>query len=192
MSPNATEPVVRITLVYHAHALGQDIVPATGLTVFKPSRIWPPPAPPSVDVGSCIHGTVKPGPFSEAEAPALTADQRDIQPKYELESEKPAMSKELDQMIQVEGIDGNSIGITRQIQLYTTNELLKHPLVSPVLAYLGGLPPLFVIASDREVLRDEIIYTLVYFSTSGLKGEHSLLNEFLVRIVLRIQRSILC
>ena len=95
-------------------------------------------------------------------------------------------------MIQVEGIDGNSFGITRQIQLYTTNELLKHPLVSPVLAYLGGLPPLFVIASDREVLRDEIIYTLVYFSTSGLKGEHSLLNEFLVRIVLRIQRSILC
>ncbi|EEB87870.1 hypothetical protein MPER_14599, partial [Moniliophthora perniciosa FA553] len=34
-----------------------------------------------------------------------------------------------------------------------------HPLVSPALSYLGGLPPLFFIASDKEVLRDEIIYT---------------------------------
>ncbi|KAH9023202.1 hypothetical protein EDB84DRAFT_1509362 [Lactarius hengduanensis] len=33
------------------------------------------------------------------------------------------------------------------------------PLVSPALAYLGGFPPLFVIASDREVLRDEIVFT---------------------------------
>ncbi|KAN0137895.1 hypothetical protein V8E53_004379 [Lactarius tabidus] len=45
------------------------------------------------------------------------------------------------------------------IQLYTTNDLLIHPLVSPGLADLGGLPPLFFIASDREVLRDEIVYT---------------------------------
>ena len=188
-SPNATGPVVRI---FYAYVLGQDIVPATGLTVFKPSRIWPPPAPPPGDVGGCIHGTVKPEPSSEAKAPAITAGQRDIQPKFELDSETPAASEELDQTIRVEGMDGNSSEITRQIQLYTTNKLLKHPLVSPVLAYLGGLPPLFVIASDREVLRDEIIYTLVYFSNSGLKGEYSLFNEFPVPIVLRIQRSIQC
>lgn len=35
---------------------------------------------------------------------------------------------------------------------------LAVPLVSPVLGYLGGLPPLLVIASDAEVLRDEIVY----------------------------------
>ncbi|KIJ31266.1 hypothetical protein M422DRAFT_186194 [Sphaerobolus stellatus SS14] len=44
------------------------------------------------------------------------------------------------------------------MQFYTSNSLLLHPLVSPALGYLGGLPPLFVIASDKEVLRDEIIY----------------------------------
>ena len=51
--------------------------------------------------------------------------------------------------------------IPHQIQLYTTNDLLIHPLVSPAFAYLGGLPPLLVVASDREVLRDEIVYTSV-------------------------------
>jgi len=36
---------------------------------------------------------------------------------------------------------------------------LSHPLVSPILqGSLGGLPPLYVIAGDAEVLRDEAIY----------------------------------
>ena len=63
--------------------------------------------------------------------------------------------------MRVTGEDGVPVEIPHQIQLYTTNDLLIHPLVSPSLAYLGGLPPLFVIASDREVLRDEIVYTSV-------------------------------
>ncbi|KAF5354758.1 hypothetical protein D9756_005500 [Leucocoprinus leucothites] len=45
------------------------------------------------------------------------------------------------------------------MHFYSQNSLLVHPLVSPALGYLGGLPPLFFIASDKEVLRDEIIYT---------------------------------
>jgi len=49
--------------------------------------------------------------------------------------------------------------IDRQIHFYAQNSLLVHPLVSPALGYLGGLPPLFFVASDKEVLRDEIIYT---------------------------------
>lgn len=51
--------------------------------------------------------------------------------------------------------------IDSQIQLYCPNNLLTHPLVSPVMGYLGGLPPLLVIASDKEVLRDEIVYLFV-------------------------------
>lgn len=54
-----------------------------------------------------------------------------------------------------------TLTITQQIQLYTPNSLLVHPLISPALSYLGGLPPLLFIASDGEVLRDEIIYTYV-------------------------------
>ena len=36
---------------------------------------------------------------------------------------------------------------------------LTHPLVSPLLqGSLGGLCPLYILAGDNEVLRDEIIY----------------------------------
>ena len=161
LSLSPTGHVVRMVLVFNTHALGQDVVPVTGLTVFKPSQIWPPPASPP----SCIHGIVNPEPPSEAKAPATTADQYDIQPKFDLGSEATAVFMELDPTIRAERMN-DSFEITRQIQLYTTNALLKHPLVSPVLAYLGGLPPLFVVASDREVLRDEIIYTLVYLIAS--------------------------
>src|SRR3569833_307249 len=43
--------------------------------------------------------------------------------------------------------------------MYTTNELLSHPLVSPVMApTLGGLPPLLIMTGGGEVLRDEQIY----------------------------------
>jgi len=107
-----------------------------------------------------VGTTIRPKPLSEAEAPAISAEQPEIQPRFELEPATTSSGK-LDQTLRVKGQDGNHLEITHQIQLYTTNPLLKHPLVSPVLAYLGGLPPLFVIASDREALRDEIIYTLV-------------------------------
>ena len=53
---------------------------------------------------------------------------------------------------------GDTIAIEGQIHMYAPNYLLDHPLVSPVVSYLGGLPPLLVVASDKEVLRDEIVY----------------------------------
>lgn len=56
---------------------------------------------------------------------------------------------------------GEDVEIKEQLQFYTVNSLLNHPYVSPVAGYLGGLPPLLFIAGDEEVLRDEIIYTLV-------------------------------
>ncbi len=56
-------------------------------------------------------------------------------------------------------VDGKLIGIKDQIQLYTTNQLISHPLVSPVLTpTLGGLPPLLILTGGGELLRDEQIY----------------------------------
>jgi len=50
------------------------------------------------------------------------------------------------------------ICLKQQIQLYATNSQLYHPLCSPVLqGSLGGLPPLYILAGEGEVLRDEII-----------------------------------
>lgn len=56
-------------------------------------------------------------------------------------------------------LDGNVVEIKDQIHMYTTNQLLSHPLVSPVLQpSLGGLPPLLIVTGGGEVLRDEQIY----------------------------------
>lgn len=62
------------------------------------------------------------------------------------------------QTISFSSASGETVVIKQQIQLYAPNNLLAHPLVSPGLSYLGGLPPLLIIAGDKEVLRDEIIY----------------------------------
>ncbi|KAK0668017.1 hypothetical protein QBC41DRAFT_394797 [Cercophora samala] len=56
-------------------------------------------------------------------------------------------------------IDGEQITVKEQIQIYTTNDLLAHPLVSPIMQpTLGGLPPLLIMVGGGELLRDEQIY----------------------------------
>ena len=56
-------------------------------------------------------------------------------------------------------LDGKLVTIKDQIQMYATNQLISHPLVSPVLQpSLGGLPPLLILTGGGEVLRDEQIY----------------------------------
>ncbi|TVY24949.1 AB hydrolase superfamily protein, partial [Lachnellula hyalina] len=56
-------------------------------------------------------------------------------------------------------IDGKLVEIKDQIQMYASNQLMSHPLVSPVLQpSLGGLPPLLIMVGGGEMLRDEQIY----------------------------------
>jgi acetyl esterase/lipase len=62
------------------------------------------------------------------------------------------------QKLELQTETGEMLVIESQVQLYAQNSMLNHPLISPALSYLGGLPPLFFIAGDKEVLRDEIIY----------------------------------
>ena len=57
--------------------------------------------------------------------------------------------------------EGELVAIDTQIQLYATNGQLRHPWVSPVLGFLGGLPPLYICCGSNEVLRDEITYMWV-------------------------------
>lgn len=56
-------------------------------------------------------------------------------------------------------VDGEMIEVKEQIQMYANNELISHPLVSPIMQpTLGGLPPLLVMVGGGEILRDEQIY----------------------------------
>lgn len=73
----------------------------------------------------------------------------------------PSVDSTDSQTISLVTKSGEVLKIEQQVHMYTQNNLLIHPLVSPALTYLGGLPPLLIIASDKEVLRDEIIYTQV-------------------------------
>lgn len=73
----------------------------------------------------------------------------------------PSVDEKDNQTISLQTKSGEVLKIDSQIHFYTQNSLIGHPLISPALSYLGGLPPLLVIASDKEVLRDEVIYSSV-------------------------------
>lgn len=70
----------------------------------------------------------------------------------------PPLNSLNNQTISLVAQSGETLTIDQQVHLYTQNSLLPHPLISSALSYLGGLPPLLIIAGDKEVLRDEIIY----------------------------------
>ncbi|KAI0045124.1 alpha/beta-hydrolase [Auriscalpium vulgare] len=72
----------------------------------------------------------------------------------ELERWEPKPPKVL-----MEDPNAQPLEIRSQIQQYATNEQLTHPLVSPILqGSLGDLCPLYILAGDGELLRDEIIH----------------------------------
>ncbi|KAI0301664.1 Alpha/Beta hydrolase protein [Multifurca ochricompacta] len=113
-----------------------DVLPATGLSLHKPSLLWPPP---SADMTSQVHTRTR-----------MVAN--DVM--HSQGCERTASSSS--QAPKTEPVDDRT---HPQFQFYVENRLLRHPLVSPALGYLGGLPPLFFIAGNGEVLRDEIVYT---------------------------------
>ncbi|KAI0050776.1 alpha/beta-hydrolase [Auriscalpium vulgare] len=174
-----------------------DVIPPTGLSIHKPSELWPPPPdemssrvhhglrttireaflpipshkrddhkqkarsdpnllrPP--DTSAPSHGEAHEHPDSQ-HGQARTLPTKTGAMSIGSTASLPGPGSIADQTIFLRTEDGEDIEIAQQIQLYAPNGLLKHPLVSPALSYLGGLPPLLFIASDREVLRDEVIY----------------------------------
>jgi acetyl esterase/lipase len=153
-------------------------MPSHGLSIHKPSILWPPPTNVESDT---IRQTIRSrlrrvtedrgwlksflglsdrAPPSNDET--ITSDDvADAGRRMALGASilAPNVVKGQDQRIVLESDDGEILDVDSQIQLYAPNNLLSHPLVTHCGAYLGGLPPLFFIAGDREVLRDEIIYT---------------------------------
>lgn len=155
-----------------------DYLPPYGLR-HKPSRAWPPPNADEIAIieregwkqkeeigkidadenvkkampqkGESLQDTVQGfsvyqnGPSTE---PSYPGEQGASDPTDKAKLESVSVS-----------IDGTTIEVKDQIQMYTTNQLLSHPLVSPVLQpSLGGLPPLFILSGGAEMLRDEQFY----------------------------------
>ncbi|EGD86686.2 protein bfr2 [Trichophyton rubrum CBS 118892] len=156
-----------------------DYIPICGFR-HRPSTAWPPPSadeygiesttgekilnkinsPPMMDKPSITDANaIEEFYTSQACATAQSSHVEDYTTSELQESNGHRRNTQmLGELLRVE-IDGSTIEIKDQIHLYTTNKLISHPLVSPVLQpSLGGLPPLLVISGGGELLRDEQIY----------------------------------
>jgi acetyl esterase/lipase len=116
---------------------------------------------PSGDRGDLEHNPgpgkeVKSGPTSIAN-PGLLFGKLEKRDTLRDDGKGPTTLAQCDTPLELAG-EKETVLVDTQIQLYATNAQLCHPWVSPILGYLGGLPPLFICAGDNEVLRDEITY----------------------------------
>ncbi|KAH9944756.1 lipase/ esterase [Amylocystis lapponica] len=160
-----------------------DVLPPYGLSFHKPSTLWPPPPD---DLTTLVHDGIRTrirqamhmgpdtttqsstSPAPKSPAPLPIDHLVPITPNTTLRlgstTSLPTQDADHDnhvrtQRIELRAANGEELVIDAQLQMYTPNYLLTHPLVSPAVSYLGGLPPLHVIVCEKEVLRDEIIYS---------------------------------
>ena len=169
-----------------------DYIPAHGF-MHKPSMSWPPPSEDDIaemtknvagsSTGSSLRRkSTQPGHEKVTKATAETQEEAGVihandrkasQLHEEAENHTDnGGSSSINRNLPIE-IDGQQMLIKDQIQIYTTNQLIDHPLVSPVLQpSLGGLPPLLILTGGGELLKDEQIY-LAYKAANPRKFQPS-------------------
>jgi acetyl esterase/lipase len=146
-----------------------DYIPPSGFR-YKPSAAWPPP---NVDEIRALKNAKQKSPESAAEeaVPKENSQAQETAVKgYTVEKDgsgrteptPPVHQRAEDdetKVVQIP-IDGQTVELKDQIQMYAPNHLISDPLVSPVLqSSLGGLPPLQILVGGGERLRDEQFYT---------------------------------
>ena len=152
-----------------------DYIPPYGFR-HKPSSAWPPPnADEILKIKKLSQTKTFTGADLEAAGPTANEEAKETAIRGFTRHEKkplnnghayPGMQESPDpNTLQTEPdnihvvLSGETIELKDQIQLYTTNQLMSHPLVSPVLQpSLGGLPPLQILSGSGEMLRDEQFY----------------------------------
>jgi acetyl esterase/lipase len=152
-----------------------DYIPPYGFR-YKPSPAWPPPnADEILKIKNLSRKETLTAKDIEGAGPTANKDARDTAVRgYTLHENKtpteehayPGMQQSADPgTLHAEPdnihvvLEGKTVELKDQIQMYATNQLLSHPLVSPILQpSLGGLPPLQVISGGGETLRDEQFY----------------------------------
>lgn len=153
-----------------------DYIPPSGFH-HRPSPSWPPPN--SDDIAAIQEAIAKNPTHSKDNNPPLPDGQAaveglniDSHPTEGTANQTASSSNELHlkncpvaNTIPGPGhnlsmmLDGKLIEVKDQIHMYATNQLLSHPLVSPIFQpSLGGLPPLLITVGGGEMLRDEQIY----------------------------------
>lgn len=151
-----------------------DYIPPIGFRC-KPSAAWPPPNSDQIHLArkealensEANDSAEKAIPKKNTEAETTAKKGYTVHPdgiKHDEQSNpgRPENGKEPERReantVFVD-LDGEHVEVKDQIHMYTTNNLLSHPLVSPALQpSLGGLPPLQILTGGGEMLRDEQIY----------------------------------
>lgn len=147
-----------------------DYIPAHGF-LHRPSEAWPPPTVDDMEA-IALHAVEKavgedlPRRSTQQERRKATQEAvQELSDAHDRHSTEDPKIPGPDDMIPGPGhdlsimLDAKIVQIKDQIQMYTTNQLLSHPLVSPVLSpSLGGLPPLLILTGGGELLRDEQIF----------------------------------
>ncbi|KAG9654159.1 alpha/beta-hydrolase, partial [Aureobasidium melanogenum] len=140
-----------------------DYIPANGFH-HRPSMAWPPPN--ANDLRELKSPDSNPPRKSKEEKKKLEREAtmgfsvHDVpeNERHDQTTRPRAKSIPGGEHLSIE-LDGKLIELTDQIQMYTTNDMLAHPMVSPVMQpSLGGLPPLLIQTGGGELLRDEQIY----------------------------------
>ncbi|KAL3476297.1 hypothetical protein BJX99DRAFT_258619 [Aspergillus californicus] len=127
-----------------------DYIPPHGF-LHRPSLAWPPP---NEDEIKEIKESLRKNP--EATEPG-SLPRTATGNTFDLDSVEPTLGYGRPPPSIV--MNGKTIEVKDQIHMYTTNDLLFHPLVSPIFQpSLGGLPPLQIISGGGEMLRDEQFY----------------------------------
>ncbi|KAI1871317.1 uncharacterized protein JN550_004762 [Neoarthrinium moseri] len=146
-----------------------DYIPAHGFH-HKPSKAWPPlNAEEHALLREQIAKNTKPGHTKLMKPASVDMRRRSQEPHRTEASDKQENGETANGSAEPEKynqsatlsieLDGKTVELKDQIQMYATNELLSHPLVSPVMQpTLGGLPPLLIMVGGGEILRDEQIY----------------------------------
>ncbi|EHY60084.1 AB hydrolase superfamily protein C4A8.06c [Exophiala dermatitidis] len=155
-----------------------DYIPPRGF-MHKPSMAWPPPNDEElkvisalaqgkgghIDINEAATAAELQSGFSEHKLEDLAPPRHNNAQEHPADGSTSVPSKHdgavhpaSQHYLSVE-LDGKLVLLKDQIQMYTTNQLLAHPLVSPVLQpSLGGLPPVMILTGGGELLRDEQIY----------------------------------
>lgn len=147
-----------------------DYIPPSGFH-HKPSMAWPPPPVSDEEPKKSERKFTQPveQPFDVVELPAdiesIAVSARPSRDNLRGMAERQIRKGEpnpsipgTSQRLEI-AIDEKLVIIREQIQMYTKNSLLTHPLVSAVQQpSLGGLPPMLIQVGGAELLRDEQIY----------------------------------
>lgn len=136
----------------------RDYIPAHGF-LHRPSIAWPPPTEEDIDIAQegkdttngDIIGTKGIESSSRSKRKLSRAEKQETTQGFGVtrvgtaglnRSAKPSKRTSI-------VIAGVEVRIIDQIQMYTTNDLLNHPLVSPVMqGSLGGLPPMLIVCKS--------------------------------------------